>query len=176
MSENPVSKPSYLGLLNAIAVGEARAHRYLTAWIAVCTDPEVRDVLSTVCWREGEHGMSFAKRIDELGFSVRPKEDPNLERDLEVAGSTTLTDRQKVEHFGLGRLTETLSFFDDIFKDHSIDIRTGELLGRYVAEEFDSARLLSGCYAKLCAADSVAADSVADDTVERSRATTSGSG
>jgi hypothetical protein len=150
MSENPVAKPSYLGLLNAIAVGEARAHRYLTAWVAVCTDPEVRAVLETVRWREGEHGMSFAKRIDELGFSVRSKDDPDLERDLEVAESTELTDRQKVEHFGLGRLTETLSFFDDVFKDHSIDVRTGELLGRYVAEEFDSARLLSECYAKLC--------------------------
>jgi hypothetical protein len=157
MSENPATKPSYLGLLNAIATGEARAHRYLTAWIAVCPDPEVRDVLETVCWREGEHGMSFAKRIDELGFSVRAKDDPDLERDLEVAGSTELTDRQKVEHFGLGKLTETLSFFDDVFKDHSIDIRTGELLGRYVAEEFDSARLLSGCYAKLCGAGDSAA-------------------
>jgi hypothetical protein len=157
MPETTTPKPSYLGLLNAIAIGEARAHRYLTAWIAVCGDPEVRDVLETVCWREGEHGMSFAKRIDELGFSVRSKEDPNLERDLEVAGSTELTDRQKVEHFGLGRLTETLSFFDDVFKDHSIDIRTGELLGRYIAEEVDSARLLSGCYAALCAADGATA-------------------
>src|SRR5579863_754732 len=101
MPETPATKPSYLGLLNAIAVGEARAHRYLTAWIAVCTDPEVRDVLETVCWREGEHGMAFAKRIDELGYSVRHKDDPNLERDLEVAGSTELTDRQKVDHFGL---------------------------------------------------------------------------
>jgi hypothetical protein len=153
MPETSPPKPSYLGLLNAIAVGEARAHRYLTAWIAVCTDPEVRDVLETVCCREGEHGMSFAKRIDELGYSVRQKDDPNAMRDLDVAGSTELTDRQKVEHFGLGRLTETLSFFDDVFKDHTIDIRTGELLGRYIAEEFDSARLLSACYAKLCAAD-----------------------
>lgn len=152
MPETPPHKPSYLGLLNAIAVGEARAHQYLGEWIAVCTDPDVRAVLQTVAWREGEHGMSFAKRIDELGFAVRRKDDPNLERDLEVARSTELSDREKVEHFGLGRLNETLSFFDDIFKDHTIDIRTGELLGRYVAEEFDSARLLAGCYAQLCAA------------------------
>jgi hypothetical protein len=156
------TKPSYLGLLNAIAVGEARAHRYLTAWIAVCTDPEVRAVLQTVCLREGEHGMSFAKRIDELGYEVRQKDDPDAGRDLEVAGSTELTDRQKVEHFGLGRLTETLSFFDDVFKDHTIDIRTGELLGRYIAEEFDSARLLSACYAGLCAADGAVASATAD--------------
>ena len=152
MPDTASAKPSYLGLLNAIAVGEARAHRYLGEWIAVCTDPEVRAVLQTVAWREGEHGMSFAKRIDELGFSVRQRDDPDLERDLEVARSTALSDREKMDHFGLGRLNETLSFFDDLFKDHSIDIQTGELLGRYVAEEFDSARLLAACYGQLCAA------------------------
>jgi hypothetical protein len=43
--------------------------------------------------------------------------------------------------------------FDDIFKDHSIDIRTGELLGRYIAEERDSARLLRSCHGCLRAAD-----------------------
>src|SRR5579884_349418 len=170
MTETPVTKPSYLGLLNAIALVEARAHRYLGAWLAVCTDPEVRAVLETVCWREGEHGMSFAKRINELGFSVRSKEDPDLERDLEVAGSTELTDRQKVEHFGLGRLTETLSVFDDVFKDHSIDIRTGELLGRYIAEEFDSARLLAACYAKLCATGAAGAERAADRAAARAAA------
>ena len=42
--------------------------------------------------------------------------------------------------------------FDDIFKDHSIDIRTGELLGRYIAEERDSARLLRSCHECLRAA------------------------
>ena len=39
--------------------------------------------------------------------------------------------------------------FDGFFKDHSIDIRTGELLGRYIAEERDTARLLRGCYEQL---------------------------
>jgi len=34
MAETPV-KPSYLGLLNAIAVAESNAHEYLRAWIAV---------------------------------------------------------------------------------------------------------------------------------------------
>lgn len=160
MPDTPAAKPSYLSLLNAIAVGEARAQRYLGEWIAVCTDPDVREVLQTVAWREGEHAMSFGKRLDELGFSVRRKDDPNLERDLEVAASTDLSDREKVEYFGLNRLNETLSFFDDLFKDHTIDIRTGELLGRYVAEEFDSCRLLTGCYAQLCAAPAAATTSV----------------
>ena len=42
--------------------------------------------------------------------------------------------------------------FDGLFKDHSIDIRTGELLGRYIAEERDTARLLRSCYEQLAAA------------------------
>ncbi len=37
-----------------------------------------------------------------------------------------------------------------MFKDHSIDIRTGELLGRYIAEEHDTARLTMRCYDALC--------------------------
>ena len=60
-------KPSYLGLLNALAVGESRAHQYFSAWIDKTPDPDVKAVLTTVCLREGEHGMIFAKRIDELG-------------------------------------------------------------------------------------------------------------
>jgi hypothetical protein len=42
-----------------------------------------------------------------------------------------------------------LGFLDDIFKDRSIDIRTGELLGRYIAEEHDTGRLLRCCYEQL---------------------------
>jgi len=141
-------KPSYLGLLNAIAVNEARAHQYLQVWIDKTTDPEVEAVLRTVAWREGEHGMSFAKRVNELGFELRDRDDLNLADRLAVAGSDR-SDLEKMEYFGQDRLDEVLGAFDNIFKDHTIDIRTGELLGRYVAEEFDTARLLRCCYEQL---------------------------
>ena len=39
-----------------------------------------------------------------------------------------------------------------MFDDQSLDIRTGELLGRYIAEERDSGRLLRSCYEQLQAA------------------------
>jgi rubrerythrin len=143
-------KPTYLGLLNAIAVAEARAHRYLSAWVAVTPDPGVRAVLQKVAWREGEHGMSFAKRLDELGFGVREKGDSSLDDALAVAGSTELTDLEKMEHFGLAALDGVLCAFDDVFKDHTIDVASGELLGRYIAEEFDTARLLAACHRTLC--------------------------
>ena len=141
-------KPSYLGLLNVIAVNEANAHRYLNVWIDTTSDPEVKAVLQTVAWREGEHGMSFAKRVNELGYEVRPRDDLNISERVDLAGSD-LSDLEKMERFGLHRLDEVLCAFDDVFKDHSLDIETGELLGRYIAEEFDSSRLLRCCYDQL---------------------------
>jgi hypothetical protein len=147
-------KPSYLGLLNAIAVAESNAHEYLNAWIAVTPSPEVCAVLSTVSAREGEHGMSFAKRINELGFEVRRKPDPEHAKRLATAGATDCTDLQKMKALGLHRLDsgDQPDIFDKFFNDHSIDIRTGGLLGRYIAEERDSARLLRHCYELLKAA------------------------
>ncbi len=145
------AKPTYLGLLNAIAVAESAAHEYLTAWIAVTPSAEVCAVLSTVASREGEHGMSFAKRVNELGYTVRTKADPGRAKRLETAGSTECTDLEKMEAFGLGRLDtgDEPDVFDGFFKDHTIDIATGELLGRYIAEERDSGRLLRQCYEQL---------------------------
>ena len=147
-------KPSYLGLLNAIAVAESSAHEYLQAWIAVTPSAEVGAVLRKVAAREGEHGMAFAKRIDELGFQVRRKDDAERAKRLEIAGADC-SDLEKMKALGLHHLDsgDRPDIFDGFFKDHSIDIRTGELLGRYIAEERDSARLLRACYEQLKKAD-----------------------
>ncbi len=146
-------KPSYLGLLNAIALAECRAHAYLTVWAEKTPSADVRKVLLTVAAREGEHGMSFAKRINELGYEVRQKDDPNVQKVMEIA-SSDLSDLEKMRKLKLHELDtgSAPDIFDDFFKDHSIDIRTGELLGRYIAEERDSARLLRSCYEQLEAA------------------------
>jgi Mn-containing catalase len=141
-------KPTYLSLLNAIAVNETRAYHYLQRWIEVTPNPDVRAVLCTVAAREGEHGMSFAKRLNELGYSVREK-DQYVSDDRVPAAESGLSDLEKIEKFGLHELDKQLSFFDTVFKDHTIDIQTGELLGRYIAEEFDSARLIRRCYEQL---------------------------
>lgn len=156
-------KPSYLGLLNAIALAEAQAHCYLTVWIEKTPHAGVRKVLATVAAREGEHGMSFAKRVNELGYSVRPKDDPGAAGRLELASSGR-SDLEKFELLGLGRLDtgDKPDLFDNVFKDHSIDIATGELLGRYIAEERDSARLLRHCYEQLRAEAGVGTGSAGD--------------
>jgi hypothetical protein len=148
-------KPSYLGLLNAIAVAETQAHEYLTAWIAVTPSEEVGAVLRTVAAREGEHGMAFGKRINELGFDVRVKDDERRAKVLEIAASDR-SDLEKMEALGLDRLDRGSEpdIFDKFFNDHTIDIRTGELLGRYIAEERDTGRLLRSCYEQLQAAAS----------------------
>lgn len=149
-------KPSYLGLLNAVSLAESRAHCYLTEWAAVTPSPDVRRVLLTVAAREGEHGMTFAKRINELGYELRPGEDGGADKALGIVRSDC-SDLEKMEALGLHKLdtgAET-DIFDGFFKDHSIDIRTGEMLGRYIAEERDSARLLRSCYEQLKAAAAV---------------------
>src|SRR5262245_18831642 len=141
-------KPSYLGLLNAVANAETNACEYLTAWADVTPDPDVRQVLLTVAAREGEHGASFAKRINELGFELRRTEDPGHEKRMEVARSRDMTDLEKLDSVGLLDFCVDDSepdIFDNFFRDHSIDIQTGALLGRYIAEERDTLRLVSGC-------------------------------
>lgn len=149
-------KPSYLGLLNAIAVGEAQAYEYLTVWADTTPSPDVRKVLLTVAAREGEHGMSFAKRINELGYEVRCNDDSDLQKAIALVKSDR-SDLKKMEKLKLDTLDsgDKPDIFDGFFKDHSIDIRTGELLGRYIAEERASARLLRSCYEQLAAAEHV---------------------
>lgn len=149
-------QPTYLRLLCGIANAESDAHCYLSAWRDTTSDPDLRAVLTTVASREGEHGMAFAKRVIELGYEFERKEDPALVEKIAVAGSSC-SDREKAEYFGIPRTEELLSFFDTVFKDHSIDVRTGELLGRYIAEEHDTARLTMRCYDELCSREDAAA-------------------
>jgi rubrerythrin len=150
-------QPSYLDLLNAVARGERNAHCYLTEWADVTADPEVRKILLTVAAREGEHAASFAKRINELGFEPDNVEDPQLAKTLDLMRSDC-SDLEKMEALQLDTLTNAdgTDIFDTFFNDHTIDIRTGELLGRYIAEEHDSLRLLQGCHS--CLRDAAEAD------------------
>ena len=145
-------KPSYLGLLNAVSLGESAAHCYLEAWIAVTEHEGVRATLQTVAAREGEHGLAFAKRINELGYTLKRKDDPGQAKRMEIACSD-MSDLEKMEAFGLGRLDsgDKPDIFDKFFADKTIDPQTGALLGRYVCEERDSGRILRACYEQLCA-------------------------
>ena len=141
-------KPSYLGLLNAIAVGESQAGRYLTEWASVTDDDDVKDVLEFVALREAEHGLAFQKRIVELGFSLRPGSDAALDDKVAIAASDR-TDREKFEAFDLVGAVDGDDVFSTMFSNPDIDPVTGGLLGRYIAEERDSGRRLAACYESL---------------------------
>lgn len=159
-------KPSYLGLLNAIAIGERGGEQLFDAWACATTNDDVRMVARTVALREGEHARSFAKRIDELGFGVLDRDDPDLPARVEIAASTTLTDREKFEKLGFDREPRPgPDIFAKFFDDTTMDIETGTLMGRYVSEERDTGRRLRACYSALVACDEAAAGS-ASATVE----------
>ncbi len=165
-------KPSYLGLLNAISLGEGNAHRYLRAWAEKISDPDVRDVIQTVAIREGEHALAFEKRLCELGYSLREKPDPNSDRAMEIVTSDR-SDLEKFEALGLGGSGGGGGEdpFGRMFEDTTIDIQTGELLGRYIAEERDSGRRLRACYQVLKEREGVSAgdaaqNSAADDLAD----------
>jgi rubrerythrin len=144
--EGTAKKPSYLGLLNAIALGEGRAHQYLSCWAAKTPDPDVKKIIATVAIREGEHSHAFTKRLCELGFAVQDRPDTTFEKNMGIANADC-SDLEKFEALGYGRGGEmSRDPFKGIFDDESIDVQTGELLGRYIAEERDSGRMLRGCY------------------------------
>ena len=150
--EGTAKKPSYLGLLNAIALGEGRAHQYLSCWAAKTADADVKKIIATVAIREGEHSHAFTKRLCELGYAVQDRPDPNFEKNMAIANADC-SDLEKFEALGFGRDRNgerRRDPFKGIFDDESIDIKTGELLGRYIAEERDSGRMLTACYDVLC--------------------------
>lgn len=136
------SKPSYLGLLNAIAVAETAAEPLFEAWAEKTDDPQLAETLRFVGLREGEHGKAFAKRMLELGYEVRPPEQPGPDPELlKIAGSRR-SDLRKFAELGFGSQTGETDVFDNMFGDKTIDPQTGGLLGRYIAEERDSGRRL----------------------------------
>lgn len=152
-----MAKPSYIEQLKGIAAGEAFAECFLSKWADVSKDKDVENALRFVAMREGEHGYAFRKRVLELtGEAVGQRSDAKI---MEMAESTTLSDRQKFEQMLGGVLTagpgenNKPDQFSKMFDNKDLDPVTGGLLGRYIAEERDSARVLSAAYKKLVAKD-----------------------
>lgn len=144
-------KPTYLSLLNAVAEAEWRAFEYLSAWLEQTGDESVAAILRTVCAREGEHGMAFAKRLDELGYQLRSHPASERDRERGEVATSARGDLEKLEALGYGEVWDAAKpdIFDTFFADRTIDPVTGALLGRYIAEERDSERLLRACCAEL---------------------------
>lgn len=141
----PAEKPEYLGLLNAISLAESQAGVYLRAWANVTEDCELAETLRFVAARESNHGETFCRRIAELGFELKPKNDPKAEEYLLKLANPKVPDCEKI---GSER-TEGADVFADIDKAIAAgkyDPMTENMLRWYIAEERDSGKRLKKQY------------------------------
>lgn len=140
-------KPSYLKTLNAIVNGERRGFEFLNAWSEASPDADVSLMLKTVAIREAEHAAAFEKRMCEMGYTLIEKGDDDFQQRLDFVCSDA-SDIQKFEKLGYDKAPAEDG--DDqllnLLADKSIDPQTGALLGRFIAEERDSGRILREAY------------------------------
>lgn len=152
-----MTEPTYLPLLNSIAVNEAKGEILLNAWADATQDEALAQALRFVAIREGEHHWAFAKRMSELGHSVCEETAFQLFKDFDdllAYISSDASDAEKIARTdgGGGGDGDGKDIFSSFFNDTTIDPQTGELLGRYIAEERDSGRRLKAEYDRICAA------------------------
>lgn len=162
MDANASEKPRYLGLLNAISLAESAAGQYLEAWADATSDADLACTLRLVAARETSHGEVFCRRIAELGYSLKPKSDPEAESrfacyaDPKIPDIDKLPKREDGDPFGDIRVALKRGEFDPM---------TANLLTWYIAEEEDSGRRLRDAYACVRAKASAPAHSAsAPDT------------
>jgi hypothetical protein len=147
------SSPGYVAVLNSVAQVERRAHDFYLAWADHTPDAELERVMRAVALREIEHAYAFQKRIAELGSHYQD-DAPNpflkqCDEWLELFSSDA-SDLDKFRGFGF-KDPEKLpnDDFADFFKDTTLDRETGALLGRYIAEERESATMFLKVYARM---------------------------
>ncbi|MFN0029485.1 MAG: ferritin-like domain-containing protein [Acidimicrobiales bacterium] len=163
------TEPSYLPLLRQIVNGECNAEVYLSAWAETTPRADVRQIIATVALREGEHAKAFEKRICELGHDVAVTCTDRTNELAALARDRSLSDLEKFQRMGLGTPMDTTKpdRWATYFDDQTIDIGTGELLGRFVSEERDSVRLLADCFQVLSSEPGSATTPVPANTSDR---------
>jgi hypothetical protein len=147
METETKTKPSYLGLLNAISLAESNAGVYLDAWANATSDEDLACRLRLVAARETSHGQVFCRRIQELGFDLLQRPDPGAAERLAKVANPKISDLEKV-----GAEREEQDPFGDIDRqiaDGVFDPLTEKLMVWYIAEERDSGNLLREAYAKV---------------------------
>ena len=117
-------------------------------------DESLAQALRFVAIREGEHAMAFTKRMCELGHAVCEEKAYQVFKDFDglvACVKSSISDAQKIERLqGRRGNEERKDPFTGFFNDTTIDPQTGELLGRYIAEERDSGRRLKAEYDRVC--------------------------
>jgi ferritin len=142
------AKPTYLGLLNAISLAETSAGVYLSAWADATPNEELACVLRLVAARETSHGQLFCRQLQELGYDVRKKSDPQAAKRLAKYGDPEISDLEKV---GPERPRNDNEFADieRRLADGEFDPMTANLITWYIAEERDSGARLREAYARV---------------------------
>jgi hypothetical protein len=142
-------RSAYLGMLAAIATGEWRGYRLLSAWAERTPDPALGRLLRLVAYRSREHAAAFVRRLYELGVEHQESNSAEFEDQLGIARSNA-SDREKFRRLlGYSDVEPGEDPLPDLFADKDIDIETGALLGRYVATERDSERRLRQIFREL---------------------------
>ncbi len=154
-----MAEPTYLPLLNSIAVNECKGEVLLKAWADTTPDTELAAALQFVAIREGEHSWAFTKRMCELGYPVCEETAFQFFKDFDSIVEfikSDASDAEKVTRLQGDRGSDETPKdpFTGFFNDTTIDPETGALLGRYIAEERDSGRRLKVEYDRICAVDS----------------------
>ena len=119
-------KPSYIGLLNAVANGERGGHELFKAWGDTTKDQMLKPTLDMVAVREMEHSWAFEKRLSELGFGLKPTASKKLRKQVRFLKSNA-SDEEKFATFGVGQKKDSRGEDDgtdgllEILTDKTID-------------------------------------------------------
>jgi hypothetical protein len=146
-TEMASKKPSYLGLLNAISLAETRAGVYLRAWADATNDEDLACTLRLVAARETSHGQLFCRMLNELGFELRQKPDPEGAERIAKYASSKVSDLEKIGRARSELESDPFREIEGKIAEGYYDPVTANMLGWYICEERDSAKRLRAVYA-----------------------------
>ena len=125
-----------IGVLKAIAAGEAEGGRRLAQWAEMTGDPKLAATLRFITVRENSHAELFSRRLSELGETVDLGAVPAEAAYLSMLADPAVAEREKASCVLGGA-----EFFAEVERRidaGAYDQLTARLLAWYVAEERDS--------------------------------------
>ena len=125
-----------IGLLKAIAAGEAEGGRRLAQWAAMTSNPKLAETLRFIVVRENSHAELFSRRVSELGETVDIGVVPAEAAYLSMLADPAVAEQEKAACVLGG--AEFFAEMEQRIEAGAYDPLTAKLLTWYVAEERDS--------------------------------------